>query len=342
MSDEPFFLANNKALLQATPEDDLLHPQANIGVEGDTLTETQYFGFNVPEENIHGLAYMWHHPNLKVVTGGIMCWRGVKRMGIAAELFDFRAFMSDAALADDLHAFRLDNGYGVRIVEPNRRFHMTYADAARGNAVDLHYDAVTPVAMFGDGKHFEQGMKVRGTLKLRGKDYRVDCYNVRDRSWGKLRPENIMPVPPVSWTTGSFGDDLIFNCNMMDYAGSNPQLTPPFEISEERALNGGWLWRDGKLLVVTAARKRIRRHPESFVPIEITLDLTTEDGATHHVEGRMIASCPWATWPNMMANISLIEWRLDGRIGHGDAQDVLWADFVNAAHAAAAEAPIPA
>jgi hypothetical protein len=300
-------------------------------VKGDTLTETQYFGFNVPGENIHGLAYMWYHVNLKVVTGGIMAWRGVKRMAIAAELFDFRAFMSDKAIADDLHEFRLDNGYGVKILEPNKRFHMTYADEARGNGVDLHYEAVTPVAMFGDGKHFEQGMKVRGKLKLRGKDYAVDCYNVRDRSWGKLRPEVIMPIPPVSWTTGSFGGDLIFNCNMMDHAGSNPQVSGSFALPADKALNGGWIWRDGKLLLITRARKTIRRDPESFVPQTITLHLTTEDGRETVATGTLVASCPWATWPNIMANISLIRWEMDGRVGYGDAQDVLWNDFVNAA-----------
>jgi predicted PolB exonuclease-like 3'-5' exonuclease len=32
-----------------------------------------------------------------------------------------------------------------------------------------------------------------------------------------------------------------------------------------------------------------------------------------------------------MANISLIRWEMDGRVGYGDAQDVLWNDFVNAA-----------
>jgi hypothetical protein len=331
MSDEPFFLAHNKALLQATAEDDLLHPHANAAVKGDTLTETQYFGFNVPKENIHGLAYMWYHANLKVVTGGIMAWRGVKRMAIAAELFDFRAFMSDQAIANDLHEFRLDNGYGVKILEPNKRFHMTYADEARGNGVDLVYEAVTPIAMFGDGKHFEQGMKARGKLKLRGRDYDVDCYNVRDRSWGKLRPEVIMPMPPVSWTTGSFGDDLIFNCNMMDHAGSNPQVSGKFALPVDKALNGGWIWRNGKLLLITRARKTITRHPESFVPQSITLHLTTEDGKETVATGTLVASCPWATWPNIMANISLIRWEMDGRVGYGDAQDVLWNDFVNAA-----------
>lgn len=335
MSDEPFFLSHNHALVPAGPADELLHPEQNRGIEGDTLTETQYFGFNVPEAGVHGLAYMWHHVNLNVITGGIMAWQGVKPMAIAAELFDVRGFMSDKAIANDLHDFRLDNGYGVRIVEPNKRFHMTYADEARNNLVDLHFDAVTPIAMFGDGKHFEQGLRVRGELTLRGKSYKVDGYNVRDRSWGKLRPEQIMPAPPVSWMTGWFGDDLIFNCNLMDHAGSSPYCTGAFALPVEKALNGGWMWRDGALLRVVKAHKTIRRDPISFAPLEITLHLTTEDGRDMTATGRMVASCPWAVWPNVMAHISLIRWEVDGRVGHGDCQDVLWNDFVHAARQAA-------
>jgi hypothetical protein len=140
-----------------------------------------------------------------------------------------------------------------------------------------------------------------------------------------------MPIAPVSWTTGSFGDDLIFNCNMMDHAGSNPQISGKFALPADKALNGGWIWRNGKLLLITRARKTITRDPDSFVPQSITLHLTTEDGRETVATGTLVASCPWATWPNIMANISLIRWEMEGRVGYGDAQDVLWNDFVNAA-----------
>jgi len=334
VSNDAFFLKVNDSLLTAKPEDDLLHPAQNAKVVGDSSTETQYFGFNVPEHDIHGMCYMWHHPNLGVVTGGLMVWQGRKAMSVAAELFDLRGYHNDKILKGDLHEFRLDNGYGVKIIEPNKRFHLTYADEKRDNRVDLNYEAVTPVVMFGDGKHFEQGMRVKGQLTLRGKSYEVDGYNVRDRSWGKLRSEDIMPLPPVSWMTGWFGDDLIFNCNLMDHEGSNPQVTGAFAMPVEKSLNGGWMWRDGKVQRVVKANKTVQRDPVSFVPLAITLNMTTEDGHETTAVGRMIASCPWATWPNIMAHINLIHWECEGRSGHGDCQDVLWNDFVVSASAA--------
>ena len=328
MSDQPFYLTNNKLLLEACPEDDLLHPAANAGMVGDTLTETQYFGFSIPEEKIIGMGYMWHHPNLNIVTGGIMAWRGVKRMTIAAEMLDYRSFMNDGVIANDLHEFRLDNGYGVRIVEPAKSFHMTYEDAARGNAVDLHYEAVTPAVMFGDGNHLEQGMKVRGRLKLRGEEFAVDCRTVRDRSWGKLRPEAPMPGPPFSWTTGSVGEDFFFNCTMMDHVGSNPQTSGDSALTSEQALRGGWIWRDGRLSQIVAATKSVVRDAESFVPQTFVLRMTTEDGVETVAEAKLLASCPMTTWPNVMANLSLVRWNIDGQIGFGDVQDIFWNDFI--------------
>jgi hypothetical protein len=144
MSDQPFFLANNPSLATATAADDLLHPQENAKVTGDSLTETQYLGFNVPEQRIHGLGYVWHHPNLRIVTGGLMVWRGIKRFAIAAELFDMRAYLNDGALKNDLHEVRLENSYTVKLVEPLQRLDMRYHDEARQNAVDLRFDAITP------------------------------------------------------------------------------------------------------------------------------------------------------------------------------------------------------
>ncbi|MET0546998.1 MAG: hypothetical protein ABWZ40_11870 [Caulobacterales bacterium] len=329
-ADHPFYLAINEGVSVAKPEDDLLHTEQNRGIEGDSLTETQYFGFNVPEHDIHAMGYIWHHPNLGVVTGGLMAWQGIKRYSVAAELFDIRAYLSDAVLKNDMHDVQLENSYRTRVLEPMKRFQMTYNDEARGNHVDVQFEAVTPGVMFGDGKHLEQGLRTKGALVLRGKEYAVNGYNVRDRSWGKLRPENVMGIPPVAWMTGWFGDDFIFNCNLMDHAGSSPLSTDKFALPLEHALNGGWVARDGKLKRIVKAHKTVDRDPDTFLARRINLQVTTEDDQELSITGRLIAACPWHTWPNMVANICLIRWECEGRVGHGDSQDVIWNDFAHA------------
>ena len=54
--DKPFFLKQNEHFGQIEAADDLLHPEQNKSIKADSLTETQYFGFSVPEAGIHALT----------------------------------------------------------------------------------------------------------------------------------------------------------------------------------------------------------------------------------------------------------------------------------------------
>ena len=329
-NEQPFYLTQNTGLGVATPADDLLHPEQNRGITADSLTETQYFGFSIPEERIHGMGYLWHRPNLGIVTGGIWAWQGVKTMTVASELFDIRGFMNDSALANDLHEYQLENSYGVRVIEPLKRHHMRYEDAARGNRVDLEYSAVTPAVMFGDGRHFEQSMRVRGELTMRGKTHRVDGYTIRDRSWGKPRPELPMGMPPLSWMTCTFNDDFAINVNITDHVGSNAQASGAFAVPVERALNGGWVYRNGRVTRIVSGHKQIERDPQTLVPRKIIVDVVDEAGQALRMSGSLLASCPWSTWPNVAMMISLMRWECEGLVGHGDCQEAMWSDYVNA------------
>jgi hypothetical protein len=327
--DKPFFLKQNQGFRAISASDELLHPERNKLVTADSLTETQYFGFSVPEARIHSYTYLWHHPNLHVVTGGLWAWRGVKRYMVQSELCDFGTYMNDSVLANDLHAYRLANGFGVKILEPLKRFHLTYADPVRDNSVNLIYEAVAPAVMFGDGNHFEQSMRVTGELTLRGTRYAVDCFNVRDRSWGKARPENNIPMPPASWMTGVFNRDFSFNCNVFDQASGNPELTGSFALPEAQTLAGGWLFRSGKLGRIVRVRKRVARAPESLISNEIEFDAVDEFDRRLQVRGTLVASCPWQAWGNFNASINLMRWESEGQVAYGDCQEPLWNDYCN-------------
>lgn len=331
LSDEklPFFLTQNEGLGQVRPEDDLLHPASFKDVGDDSATETQYFGFNVPEANIGAFAYMWHHPNLKLCSGGLFVFQGVKETTVHAELCDFRTFMSDAALKNNLQEFRFDNGYGVRVIEPLKHFHMTYADPANDNSVDLMIEAVLPAVMFADGKHFEQTMQVKGGLVLRGKHYDVDCFTVRDRSWGKPRPETLLPVPPMSWMVGTFSKDFSFNCTMFDHASGQPERNGQFVVPDERAINGGWVYRNGKLGRIVKGVKRVVRGAGSTICAGIDLQLTDEHGREFAMKATLCASCPIAAWTNVWMVINLMRWECDGQVGYGDNQEAFWGNYLN-------------
>lgn len=328
--DKPFFISQNSGFEPITAADELLHPERNARIAADSATETQYFGFCVPEHAIHGYAYLWHHPNLHIVSGGLFAWRGHTRTVTHGELCDYRNFMHDRVLANDLHDYRLENGYGVKVVEPLKRHRLTYADAARKNRVEIDYEAVSPPVMFADGNHFEQAMRGRGTLTLRGATFAVDCYTLRDRSWGKPRPEDSLPLPAASWTQGIFGDDLAFSANVFDQAETSLELQgTPLAQPLERSLNGGWIWRDGKVGRLVRAKKRIEREPGSRMPRRLQLEITDEFDRTLKVDGTCIASTGWMPWSNIFMPITLMRWTCEGRVAHGDCQEGVWSDFLN-------------
>jgi hypothetical protein len=328
--DKPFFISQNTGIGEARPEDELLHPQRNAQVKDDTLTETQYFGFCIAEERIHGYGYLWHHPNLHVVSGGIFVWRGHTFSMPHALLCDFRTFMSDAVLAQNLHEYRLTNGYGVKVLEPLMRHHVTYTDATRRQSIDLHYEAVSPAVMFRDGNHFEQAMKVTGEVVLRGKPYSVCSYTVRDRSWGKPRPEDNLRLPPMSWMQAVFSEDFAFNCTMFDQAESSAELRgTQLAIPLPKTLNSGWIWRDGKLGCVVSGRKRVAREPQSRKVMYAELELTDELGRRVHAHGHSIASIPYSPWHNIYAPMALMRWECDDQVAHGDYQEGVWNDYLH-------------
>ena len=324
-----FFVTSYDKRIGASDDSaDSLHPEANAKVENYACTETQYLGFSIPEENIHALNYIWHHPKMNTLMGGNIIFQGNKHTTLAAELCDMRCYMSDAPIANGIKDFTLDNSYHVQVLEPRKKFHISYNDPKRGNAFDVTLTAIMPIAMWPSGRHFEQALKTSGELTLRGKKHKVNGYTVRDRSWGEARSEAIAPIPATGWMTGVFGDDFAFNCNAIDHPDLNPLWKGKFDIKPEQTLIGGWVWIDGELLAIATARKLTHYNPETLYPTAFDLSVTLTNGRALDIQGKVTAACPFNPWINVYAPICLTEWTCNGKKGHGEVQDVQWNDFV--------------
>ena len=315
----------------STDTDDLLHREMNSQVADPALTETQFLGFSVPEAAIHALNYLWVHPNLELLTGGVWAWQGVKRHQLAAELFDMRQFMDDGPIRKgDLADYELPMGYRVKVLRPLEKIHIAYDDPTRGNAFDVTLTAVMPPAMVASGKHFDQAMRAEGEIVLRGRRHRVDGYTVRDRSWGEVRPEDPRPVPPLHWLTGVFGDDFAFHMMGLEDPSRDPIWKDAFPGAENlTALNRGWIWRNGELTGLATTELTTRWNLDTGYPVEHTLRITDTNGFELSLVGTVTASCSWITWSNVNMLIGLCRWEHDGRVAWGDSQVATWTDFVH-------------
>ncbi len=296
----------------STAADEYLH---GSGPPGDSLTETWYWGFFVPERAINCYAYCWVHPNLHTVSAGLMIYAGVKPHHLAAELFDMPMFLSDSIVGNG-GDIQIPNGMRVQVTTPLEDVRLTYEDAARETAVDVRLRAVSPPIVRPNNKHFEQVMRVTGELMLRGERHAVDCVSVRDRSWGELRPEGHNPSPPMTWTTGAAQDgSLAFTVNALD-----PEVPDAFK--------DGWVWRDGRPVRLVRAEKRTEREAGSLRPTRHLIEGEDAEGVAFRADGEVIAALPWAGWHNARCQLGLVRWDLSGQTAFGETIDVQWNDYI--------------
>lgn len=290
------------------------------------LTETSYFGFNIPEERINAEIYYWYHPRLGVASGGIYIWQGIKPMQLAAEYFDYRLFMP---MPENIVDCEQPNGVRIDMLEPNRRFRVRFEDAQRDTRLDLELTAIMPLAVRARGGHFTQAMRTRGQLRLRGRDYVIDGHYTRDRSWGDPRREIPLDMPPLGWTVGVFDDDFAFHLTAFDSPEHHPEWAEVYPNLKSGANHlWGYVWRDGELLAVRSVDQHVQREADGIAPSAVTLRIEDTEGRHYDIRGHVEARLPRQAWENMMAFFSLTRWECEGRVGYGDWQDVQFGDHI--------------
>jgi hypothetical protein len=316
-------------LVAVGPEDEDFH--AVDPAHDFTASETNYFGFNIPEHGINAEVYLWAHPRFGVTAGGVFIYQGMKRQALAADYHNYFAYQPMPQSALD---YSLPVGLTVKVEAPLERVRLTYADAAADTAFEVVLTGIAPPVGRPGGGHFTQSCKTAGRLVLRGREYAVDGWFSRDHSWAHERPETRRRGPPATWMVGVFGDDLAFHTIGVDELALHPEWREwEPKLPERMPFGWGYMVEDGQIIQLADLRDKFtRRADDGVTPLGYGFELVDVRGRVHKVEGEVKASCPFHWWPNMVAHMGLVEWRMAGRVGHGDAQDIQFNDWV-AAHA---------
>lgn len=332
LSNKAFWEAENAGFGNTCEADDLLHPELSAREPGYALTETQYLGFNVPDHQIHGVGYLWYHPHLKTVMGGIAVWQGFKKHSLQSEIWDYVSYMSDECLKDDLWHYRMENGYEVTTIKPLVSHRIQYDNSATNSWVDVTLEALTPPVMLDTGMHFEQPMTTSGQVCLRGQVYDVSGGTVRDRSFGQLRHEYRVPLPPLAWMNAAFSDGFAFGCTAFDDPARNPEWVDAFSLPDDNPLRAGWIHKDGKASRIVQASKVTVRKKGTLSADRVELTVVDDTGRTFEITGQSVAGVTWQTWHNMDSNINLTRWECDGAVTYGDYQEFLWPEYIRRFH----------
>lgn len=314
------------------PKDEEMHPEYRERNPSPDLNETQFFGFSVPEARIHALLYAWAHPNLELVSTGVMVAQGYRPLPPALDIMDYRAFVPLKAIGSTYMKFTTPGNFSVEVIEPGVKFRTSYIDKERNNSFDVYHTAVHPPQVWSSNVHLEQVLRTEGEVTIRGKRYDVNGTHVRDRSWGEERPEKPRNIPPITWMTGVFDDGFCFHATAHDSPSLDPVWNKHFQLSEDDTLRFGWVIVDGKAAALHQVRKRTT-YDENFIPKIVEMEMTDEHGRTFRMRGETEVAFVFNAWHNCRWPICGTRWTMDGPSGSkvsgwGDVQDGQWTDFL--------------
>jgi hypothetical protein len=156
--------------------------------------ETWWFSFFVPERGIGGWLYGLARPNASTSNGGLWVWGPETSEPRASPYFAHYTSLPTRIERLRENPLCFPSSPTVDVLEPGRRYGLSYEDAAAEVRADLEFAATMPAIGYGakeppfhESAHFDQAGRVTGTLQLAGERLGVDCYAVRDRSWGCAR-----------------------------------------------------------------------------------------------------------------------------------------------------------
>jgi hypothetical protein len=287
-------------------------------------TETLYFPFSVPDKALCGGFYLVARPNVGVIMCDVTVHDRLSHTWDQTLYLDNQQHMPCPASFLD---FTLPNGYGVKVIEPLKRYALSYAGyddtqidltfTSLMQPYDMNDPAEDPLAAARNGGgwdnsfngHYEVTGRITGNARIRGVDHAIDVIDTGDRSWG-IRKER--GTSAVAWFHGSFGEELTFHV----LCAIDPAAHKNFG-----GLVSGYLLDKGEvhgLVDITG----------SFMMEGImtrTVDATVIDvrGKAFRFTGEAINASPWAPAPNSVYAQSYIRWDHGGMTGYGAHQQGL-------------------
>jgi len=307
-----------------SPADDHMHP---LGPEPN-FNESMYFNFFDPERQLGGFVRLGNRAN-----------EGRAEMTVCLFLPDGRVLFAfkrpeiahnDAFDAGGLRFEVLEAGERLRtsyvggalelrepraLADPGRAFRES---PRRRIVLDLEHVACGP--MYGRSHdeaearrdasqqfaraHYEQHMRVRGTLELGDGPLPVSGHGLRDHSWG---PRHWQAIDRYEWLTMNFGDDLGVMVTRIETADTAPR-------------EGGVVVRGEEVLPIEAVTIEAEYEPGGLYHRAVLARARTRDGASHRFEGRVRGFVPLRNRrEGRVTHIGegMTEWRYEGRTGSG-------------------------
>jgi len=307
------------------PEDDLMHP---LGPEKN-FNESAYYNFFDTKKSLGGWFRIGNRANegaaertvcLYLPDGRVLFSFG--RPSIPNnDAFDAGGLRFDVLEMTDRHRTTFD-GNVVELREPRQ---MADPKAAFQNnpkkrvTFDLEHVAVGPLyghkaeekpgedASQGFARaHFEQHMRVTGSLTIDGEVHRIDGFGLRDHSWG---PRFWQAIHSYEWLTMNFGEGL----------GAMVSIVQRDAEGKETS-RGGVIVRGNEMERIVDAQITAEYEENGLYHKSLTAKVKTESGAEHTITGKVTSFIPLRNRRENQETFigeGMTEWRLGDQVGYG-------------------------
>ena len=301
-----------------------------------TWTETTFLFFSVPEEGISAAIYVLARPNLGVCFATVDIHRGFCMNLWEIDFIDRQMHLP---CPEDFSKFTLPNGLHFEVTNPPRDFRFAYESAdglcslevdfkAMSPAFDPHDPAENPLVSkdiksakvpgyqgWHNG-HMESVGHITGWLKLHGKEYRVDCIDGVDKSWGP-RPD--YGQQGASWLHVTAGDDIsAFLAMAINFDNREIYYGP---------LRFGYIAEKGENIPIIAAEMKSERREMHSLRTEVKFkDLR---GRNFEALGLPLAAAPFYFNPSVVSYQTLMRWECGGKTGVSHLTDFLGLNFMS-------------
>ena len=178
--------------------------------------------------------------------------------------------------------------------------------------MDLIWEAIGPMheLMTGDAGqqktakfHIEQPGRLTGTIDLDGKRIVINCFSMRDTSYGPREYESL--------ATGGYFWGIAERSSFHAIAMGE---------GERQKVIGGFIWKDGEMASLAAGTRRVIEFGP-FGPRRVEFEATDKLGRTMRATGRLDDGLIFTGYTDHTVVWSLTEWDWNGVTHWGDNQE---------------------
>jgi hypothetical protein len=271
--------------------------------------ESVWFSFSQPEAKVHGFIQYYFRPNMGMLNGGPVMWdpTGVFSWNCLYYNWSHLQALPPGSKKFDMRAL---NSLTVKVLEPLTRYSIAYDH--EGFQMDLAWEAIGPMHELKTGDpgqqatakfHIEQPGRMRGTIRCDGRTYLIDCFSMRDTSYG-AREYASLASGGYFWGIAA---DSAFHAIAMG------------EGAQQKVI-GGFIWKNGELSSLSAGTRRIEQFGR-FGPQRAIFEATDRLGRTISAYGQIEDGLVFTGYTDHTVVWSLARWDWNGVTHWGDNQE---------------------